>query len=131
MKIVELNLSAKTYRGPWEWADGSATTDIMVPLEDAVKRGFKPEGSVVIVPESVEMWQFRTIADQRGLTPKIQSYIDAQPEPPRLMLKNLWEYAPYVERHNDFVESIGELLGFSPEQMDQFFIAADALSNQL
>jgi|694.fasta_scaffold141192_3 hypothetical protein len=36
-----------------------------------------------------------------------------------------WEYAPYVERNNPFINSLGALLGFSPDQIDQAFIEAE------
>jgi hypothetical protein len=34
----------------------------------------------------------------------------------------IWEYAPYVERSNPFIDNLGSLLGLNKEQIDQAFI---------
>jgi len=38
-----------------------------------------------------------------------------------------WEYSPYVERNHPMINNLGAILGLTPEQIDQAFIAASAL----
>jgi hypothetical protein len=38
-----------------------------------------------------------------------------------------WEYAPYVERNHPLLNTLGEVLGLSSEQIDTAFVAASQL----
>lgn len=39
-------------------------------------------------------------------------------------LKIMWEYVPYFERKNEFINNIGDVLGLSQEQIDAAFMEA-------
>jgi hypothetical protein len=78
---------------------------------------------VIIVPQAVTMRQARLALNAAGLLSAVQAAIDAgSPES-----KITWEYSSEVQRNNGLVPMMAALLGMTETQIDNLFIAAEAL----
>lgn len=93
---------------------------------DGSSNGF-PAGYVVgryedSIPDSVTATQVRLWLVDRGVS--LESVSAAITDE---RARVYWEYAPYIERSNPLVDSIGSALGFTSEQIDQAFREASLL----
>jgi hypothetical protein len=82
-----------------------------------------------VVPESISARQVRLwlIDNDISLT-SVEAAIDTiVNEKLREKTRVEWEYAPYIERNHPLIESLGQYLGLSPEQIDQGFVIASQL----
>ena len=130
MKIVQIDIASKTYRGPCDWPEGATLTENIMRLEAAVALGYKSETeakALPVVPASVELWKFRAACRQRGILDAIMAWIAAQPEPPRIALTEFIESAPEVPRDSETVEQIAKALGKTDSDIDSLFIAANSI----
>jgi hypothetical protein len=130
MKIVQIDIASKTYRGPWDWPEGSTLTEGIMRLEAAVAVGYKSETeakSSPVVPESVELWKFRVACKRAGIFDSVSAWIAAQPEPPRVEIDEFWNYALEVPRDSETVEKIARALGKTDADIDALFIAANSI----
>jgi|688.fasta_scaffold00642_45 hypothetical protein len=83
----------------------------------------------IVVPESISARQVRLwlIDNDISLT-SVEAAIDTiVNEKLREKTRVEWEYAPYIERNHPLIESLGQYLGLSPEQIDQGFVIASQL----
>lgn len=83
----------------------------------------------VIVPASISPRQIRLWLINNGIS---LSAVDAtiasiENEVLRETTKIEWEFSPYVERNHPMINTLGESLGLTGEQIDQAFIEASQL----
>jgi len=94
--------------------------------ENPVIEQFTPEPQVIPVPDSITATQIRLWLVRNNFP--MQGVLDAingiQDEMVRSELLVRWEYAPYFDRNNPFINIVGSALGLSAEQIDQAFIDA-------
>lgn len=76
------------------------------------------------VPSQVPMWAVRTILQNDGLFDQAQALVEASTDNG---LKNVWEYGNFAVRTSPSIVALGSALGLTDAQMDQMFIAANAL----
>ena len=81
------------------------------------------------VPETISARQVRLWLVSNNINlGLVQSLIDnIQDVELREKTQIEWEYSPYIERSHPLLESLGESLGLTPEQIDQGFILASQL----
>ena len=85
-----------------------------------------PVENPTMVPEQISAMQIRLwlIKNNINLT-QVQGAIDSIED---VLLRDelsvKWEYAPYFERSNPFIDQVGSILGLNSEQIDQAFIEA-------
>lgn len=79
-----------------------------------------------IVPSQISATQLRLWLVKNNISlSSINTTIESLED--ELLKKELlvrWEYAPYFERSNSFIDQIGNMLGLNSEQIDQAFIEA-------
>lgn len=75
------------------------------------------------VPKSVTATQIRLWLIKNNISmDMVNSAIQAISDPKvKEEVLVLWEYAPYIERNNPFVEMIGQAFGLNSDQIDQAF----------
>ena len=78
----------------------------------------------IVVPQQVPMWAVRTVLAQDNLFDQAQALVTASSD---IALKNIWEYGNYALRLSPAINSLAVALGLTSEQVDQMFIAANAL----
>lgn len=76
------------------------------------------------VPQQVPMWAVRTVLQDNGLFNQAQALIDVSPDN---ALKNIWEYGNFAERTSPAINSLGEALSLTPQQMDEMFQQANTI----
>ena len=83
----------------------------------------------IIVPENISARQVRLWLLQNGIgLNQVEDAINTINDPLlRESTRVEWEYAPYIERNHALIESLGQFLGLTPEQIDQGFITASTL----
>ena len=83
----------------------------------------------IVVPESISARQVRLwLIDNDISLSSVEAAIDTiVNEKLREKTRVEWEYAPYIERNHPLIESLGQYLGLSPEQIDQGFVIASQL----
>ena len=98
-------------------------------LEDGVyvTRSWIP--SPLIVPPTISARQVRLWLLDNGVSlAQVEAAIDTISEPLlRDKTRVEWEYAPYIERSHPLIESLSQLLGLSPTQVDYGFVVASQL----
>jgi hypothetical protein len=77
--------------------------------------------------QEVTMRQARLALLSVGLLDQVEAAINALPDPPRTSALIEWQHSNTVQRNNPFVTQLGGLLGLTPEQLDNLFIAAAKL----
>lgn len=79
------------------------------------------------VPKSVTATQIRLWLIKNNISmDMVSSAIEAIPDPKiKEEVFVLWEYAPYIERNNPFVEMISQTFGLNSDQIDQAFREAN------
>lgn len=75
------------------------------------------------VPASITPRQCRLILEQQKLLPTVEGIIAGMDEPTRIT----WEYALEFRRDDPLLNQLAVNLKLTPEQIDQFFIAASQL----
>jgi hypothetical protein len=83
-----------------------------------------PPPPVPYVPQSAPMWAVRTVLQSDGLFDQAQALVTASTDNG---LKNVWEYGNFASRTSPSIVALGSALGLTDAQMDQMFIAANAL----
>lgn len=85
------------------------------------------DGSKIIavepVPASVTPRQVRLLLLQQGLLDQVEAMIATQDQATKIT----WEFALEFKRNDPLLQALGAGLNLSPEQIDQFFIAASKL----
>jgi hypothetical protein len=88
-----------------------------------------PNPVVINVPESISPRQIRLWFINNNISlSSVESAINSIPDSilrEKTMVE--WEYSPYVERNHPMIESLGSVLGLSPQQIDTAFIEASVL----
>ena len=84
---------------------------------------YEAENAKASVPKSITPRQCRLLLLQQGLLSEVEKMITAQDEATRIT----WEYAIEFRRDDPLLNQLAVNLKLSPEQLDQFFIAANAL----
>lgn len=79
------------------------------------------------VPDDVRNAQARLALRKAGLLERVLAEIEAMEEPHRTDAKIVWEYEQNIRRDNNFVLSLGALLGLNSKQLDDLFILAATL----
>ena len=131
MKIVELNLEAKTYRGPWEFPDNTTLTDRITTLEDAITRGFVPEPPSKNVPLEVPAWALMAVVDARGKKAALEAAVNALPDETGNKLRWLFARGEMFPRDGATVNSLGAAIGLTPAQTDDLFIEAQTMADSV
>lgn len=75
------------------------------------------------IPESVSARQARLALEDAGLLTAIETAFHGKAKKARIE----WEYAAEIRRDSPLVASMAVELGLTSEQLDQLFLAADAL----
>ncbi len=81
------------------------------------------------VPKKVTMRQARRALFAAGLYQDVEDAINALTEPTRTEARIDWDFSSDVYRDNSFVLMLTSLLGLTEEQVDDLFIAANAIPN--
>ena len=94
---------------------------LRVALESQGKStsGLPPE-----VPRTVTMAQARIALQMTGKLDAVQKGLESLAEPGRSAALQAWEYAPTVSRTGALVQTLSGTIGFTPDQLDELFIAA-------
>lgn len=81
-----------------------------------------------VVPRAVTNRQFKTALVLRGISlDSIVQFIQSLPQPQKDLAWIAWEYSNDFERDNSLLNSLAPQLGFSQEELDDFFIFASTL----
>lgn len=78
----------------------------------------------VISPRQIRLWFIQNNIPLSSVENAIASIED---DIVRETTQVEWEYSPYVERNHPMINTLGSVLGLSPEQIDQAFIQASVL----
>jgi hypothetical protein len=81
----------------------------------------------VRVPREIPNWRAKVILAQMGLLPTVEAAIAALPEPDRTVASLAWGGDAKLARRGKTVLGLAAALGLSADQVDQLFIAAEAL----
>jgi hypothetical protein len=79
------------------------------------------------VPREIPNWRAKVILAQMGLLAKVEAAIAALPEPERTVSSLAWAGDAKLARRGKTVLGLASALGLTPAQLDQLFIAAEAL----
>lgn len=94
--------------------------------ETPVLENFEPQPQQIYVPEQISATQIRLWLIRNNIPlSMIENAINSIEDPllkEELMIK--WKHVPYFERNNPFINTVGSILGLSPEQINQAFIEA-------
>lgn len=81
----------------------------------------------VRVPREIPNWRAKVILASMGLLPTVEAAIAALPEPDRTVATLAWAGDAKLARRGKTVLGLSAALGLSSDQIDQLFIAAEAL----
>lgn len=79
------------------------------------------------VPQAVTMRQARLALLGAGLLSQVDAAIASLPGPQKESAQIEWEYAAVVQRNSGLVPAMAQALGMTEAQIDDLFIAAEAL----
>jgi hypothetical protein len=79
------------------------------------------------VPREIPNWRAKVILASMGLLTAVEAAIAALPEPDRTVASLAWGGDAKLARRGKTVLGLAAALGLSPDQIDQLFIAAEAL----
>jgi hypothetical protein len=79
------------------------------------------------VPREIPNWRVKVILAQMGLLTAVEAAIAALPEPDRTVASLAWGGDAKLARRGKTVLGLAAALGLSADQVDQLFIAAEAL----
>lgn len=88
-----------------------------------------PSPSAPGVPTEVPLWAFRSVLDIAGLTPRVETILQAIPGESGAVARNQWEYATVAVRNHETVTSLASQLGLTEAQVDAYFVQAGALAS--
>ena len=89
---------------------------------------FVSEAHPTIVPQSITMRQCRLQLISMGLDDDVEMAIEAITDPTQKKIVRIeWEYATTVDRHNGWIETLGDTFGLTSEQLDQMFVEASGI----
>ena len=111
------------------WAGpGSSKYQAMLEKIKNIKQTY-PTNSNNNFPEYITATQIRLwlIENNYNLETIEQTISNIEDEKLREKTKAQWEYSPYIERNNSLVNTIGQLLGLTIEQIYQAFLDASKL----
>ncbi len=77
------------------------------------------------IPGKIELWQARAILDMTGNLDKANAAVKSSKN---AALKAVWEYGNEISRASSAIDELGEAIGLTPEQIDDLFRNAAALS---
>lgn len=80
-----------------------------------------------IVPLELPAWRVKVVAHLQGLAPAIDAALANLPEPQRTVATLAWSEGNVVRRDSPMVEQLAAGLGLTDQQIDQLFLAAEAL----
>ena len=80
-----------------------------------------------VVPRAVTMRQARLALLAVGKLDEVETIIESMPEPQRSAARIEWDYSSEVHRDRDFVQSLGDALGFDDADLDALFTEAATL----
>lgn len=110
VKIGELELPNSTTEEQW--------------LEKLAEYSKKPEK----IFKEITPRQIRIALIANGVSiDDVEAAINLLPEPDKTIAKINWEWAVSFERHNQFVDGVGQLLNWTPEQLDALWEMASEL----
>jgi hypothetical protein len=92
--------------------------------EIPVLERFEPVIQALSIPQQISATQVRLwlVKNNIPLSSIDHAISSIEDELTRSELLIIWEYAPYIERSNPFIDNLGSLLGLSKDQIDQAFI---------
>jgi len=79
------------------------------------------------VPREIPNWRAKVILAGMGLLPTVEAAIASLPEPERTVATLAWGGDARLARRGKTVLGLAAALGLSSAQVDQLFIAAEAL----
>ena len=81
-----------------------------------------------LVPESVTPRQLRIALFSIGITESIiDAMLNSLPDPTKTIARITWDYSTLIYRNNPILEQMAPSLGFTTQQVDDLFIAAEKL----
>lgn len=94
--------------------------------ETPVIENFEPKPENKQVPNRISATQIRLWLVKNNISlDSVQNAINTvEDESIKTELNVKWEYAPYFERNNPFINQIGSILGLDSDKIDQAFIEA-------
>lgn len=101
---------------------GAVTQIELTPEEIAEIEAYVPPPQPI--PQQVPMWAVRTVLAAHDIFDEANAAITVSDN---AALKNIWEYGNYAVRSSAAIASLAAALGLTDEQVDAFFIEADAL----
>lgn len=93
----------------------------------ALCNGTELPATPVRVPREIPNWRAKVILAQMGLLPTVEAAISALPEPDRTVASLAWGGDAKLARRGKTVLGLASALGLTADQVDQLFIAAEAL----
>jgi hypothetical protein len=91
--------------------------------EDEIKARQERIRAMTPTPSSITPRQCRLILAQQGLLASVEAMIAQRDEATRIT----WEYALEFRRDDPLLLNLGQSLNLTPQQIDEFFIAAAKL----
>lgn len=79
------------------------------------------------IPREIPNWRAKVILTGMGLLPTVDAAISSLPEPARTVASLAWGGDSKLARRGKTVLGLAAALGLSSAQVDQLFIAAEAL----
>ena len=79
------------------------------------------------VPEEIALWRIRAVLAIEQKEAHIDNAISQLPEPQRTAANYVWKYGTTIERNSQTVLFIQQVLSLTNNQVDEFFMAADAI----
>jgi hypothetical protein len=94
--------------------------------ENPIIESFTPQPPQIYVPSQITATQIRLwlVRNKISLSRVENAIHSIDDELIRTELLVEWEYAPYIERNNPFINNLGSVLGLTSEQIDLAFIEA-------
>lgn len=83
--------------------------------------------SAELCPEFVSAWRLRLVCQLHGKTDAINALINSLPEPTKSVYSAVWNQGTEFYRTSPTVLNVAGALGLTPEEIDQYFIEAEAI----
>lgn len=90
----------------------------------------QPEPVPDPVPDEVPMWALKEVCMLRGYTAQIEAAFVQLPQPQQSIARNRWENKETLSRASAHIEAMRVLMGWSNDQVDEMFRAADLESKR-
>jgi hypothetical protein len=82
------------------------------------------------VPAEVPMWALKEVCMLGGYTAEIEAAFVQLPQPQQSIARNRWENKDTLSRASAHIEAMRVLMGWSNDQVDEMFRAADLESKR-